>query len=82
MQTKEAVSGIECSGRSRFIFFFDPLLGNSSRCSLLPGLALGPPQRWNASRNGSPRVRTVLSCFRAERPVVVTQCWPKPPFKP
>lgn len=43
MQTKEAISAVEHSGRSWFIFLFDPVLDNHGQCSLPPHLVLGPP---------------------------------------
>lgn len=63
MQTKEAISAVEHSGRSWFIFLFDPVLDNHSQCSLPPRLVLGPPHL----TLGPPRL--ALGPPRAEMPV-------------
>lgn len=63
MQTKEAISAVEHSGRSWFIFLFDPVLDNHGQCSLPPRLVLGPPHL----TPGPPRL--ALGPPRAEMPV-------------
>lgn len=70
MQTKEAISAVEHSGRSWFIFLFNPVLDNHGQCSLPPRLALGPP----CLALGPPRLtlgppRLALGTPRAEMPV-------------